>query len=144
MHANQSSSGHDVRPVSQTVTGWPSGNCVAAAYSSLLGIPIERIPRLDPGAAMRAGQEQGHRERMWLASIGYDLFEITAGPGPDDELSQDVLDCIPEDLPHLMSGISPRGFGHRCVGIGGRLSWDPHPSRAGLVSVYSIGILVPL
>jgi hypothetical protein len=43
-----------------------------------------------------------------------------------------------------MSGISPRGYGHRCVGIGGKLVWDPHPSREGLLTVYSIGMLVPL
>ena len=104
-------------------------------------MPIEQIPRLDPAAAAQAGQDQGDREREWLASIGYSLIEISA---PSDEhLPQEVLDCMPE-VPHLMSGVSPRGFGHRVVGIGGRLMFDPHPSRAGLLTVYSVGLLVPL
>lgn len=128
-------------PTTQTVTGWPRGNCVKAVYATIFSLPIEAIPDLDPGASSEVGQEQGDRERAWLASIGYNLVEISTEP--DDTLPQEVLDCIPE-VPHLMSGISPRGYGHRCVGIGGRLAWDPHPSRAGLRTVYSIGILVPI
>ena len=130
-----------IRQTTQTKTGWPYGNCVKFAYSAILNIPPESIPDLDPGTSAEVGQEQGDRERAWLSSIGYNLVEISTSP--DDTLPQEVLDCVPE-VPHLMSGISPRGYGHRCVGIGGRLAWDPHPSRAGLRTVYSIGILVPI
>jgi hypothetical protein len=87
------------------------------------------------------GREQGDLEREWLASLGYDLFEIAVPP--DQELPEEVLECVPP-VPHLMSGISPRGFGHRCVGVGGKLVWDPHPSGEGLVTVYSVGLVVPL
>jgi hypothetical protein len=131
-----------MRGVTQDVTGFPHGSCVRAAYATILGVPLEAIPPLDPDTAMRNGQRQGDRERAWLASIGFNLIEIAAHP--DNELAPEVLDCIPENMTHLMSGISPRGFGHRCVGIGGRLAWDPHPSREGLLTVYAIGILVPL
>jgi hypothetical protein len=130
-----------MRGVTQRIEGWPDGECVRASYATLLGVDIDSIPRLDPGAAAQAGQEQGDRERTWLASIGYSLVELSTDP--DDSLPPEVLGCIPE-VPHLMSGISPRGYGHRCVGIGGRVVWDPHPSRAGLLSVYSVGLLVPL
>jgi hypothetical protein len=129
-----------VIPTTQRVTGWPFGDCVRSTYSAILEIPIEQIPLLDPGTSERLGQDQGDRERMWLATIGLDLLEI--GVNPPDELSPEILACAP-DVPHLMSGISPRGYGHRVVGIGGKVAWDPHPSRAGLVTVYSIGILVP-
>ena len=131
-----------MRGVTQDVTGFPHGSCVRAAYATILGVPLEAIPPLDPDTAMRNGQRQGDREREWLASTGFDLIEIKTDP--DDELAPEVLDCIPEDMEHLMSGISPRGYGHRCVGIGGKLVWDPHPSREGLLTVYSIGMLVPL
>lgn len=130
-----------IRPVTQTVTGWPNGNCVKYSYSAILGIDPEKIPDLDPGASAAAGEDQGDRERAWLASIGLCLIEISVPP--EQELPQEVLDCVPP-VPHLISGISPRGYGHRCVGIGGRLAWDPHPSRAGLETIYSIGILVPI
>lgn len=132
-----------MRPVYQRVEGYPYGECVRASYATILGIPINDVPRFDPAACDEIGEKQGNRERRWLASIGIDLLEISTES--DGTLPQEVLDCIPEELgPHLMSGISPRGFGHRCVGIGGRLVHDPHPSRAGLLTVYSIGLLVPM
>jgi hypothetical protein len=128
-------------PQTQRVEGWPYGECVRASYATILGVPIDLIPRLDPAAAMEDGQEQGDREREWLASIGLGLVEISASP--DEGLTPEILDCMP-NVPHLMSGISPRGFGHRVVGIGGKVLFDPHPSRDGLVTIYSVGFLVPL
>jgi hypothetical protein len=130
-----------MRGVTQTHEGWPHGNCVQASYATLLGVPLNAIPPLDPGTCEIFGEEQGNRERAWLASIGYDLMELQAPLG--GALPQALLDCMPEE-PHLMSGMSKRGFGHRCVGVAGRLVWDPHPSRDGLLNVYSVGILVPL
>lgn len=128
-----------MRGVTQRTVGYPFGECVRASYATILGLPIEEVPRFDPGAL---GDRDGQRqcERAWLASLGFDLVEISA-PAPS-ELGPDVLGCVPPVV-HLISGISPRGFGHRCVGYGGRVVWDPHPSRDGLVTVNSIGFLVP-
>jgi len=128
-------------PTTQRVVGFPDGECVRAAYAAVLDLPIDEVPPLDPRTAARFGVDQRDLERAWLASIGIRLVEIAVEP--PEELSEEVLGCVPE-VPHLMSGISPRGFGHRCVGIGGELVWDPHPSREGLVTVYSIGMLVNL
>jgi len=127
--------------VTQTHEGWPHGNCVQASYATLFGCPIECIPRFDPASIGQ--QKQGDLEREWLASLGFDLVEIAVSS--NQELPQDVLDTVEDEwpMPHLISGMSPRGFGHRCVGIGGQVAWDPHPSRAGLVHVYSIGLIVP-
>jgi hypothetical protein len=130
-----------VIPVTQRVCGFPFGECVRSSYSAILEIPIDEVPPFDPGTCAHYGQEQGDRERAWLSSIGLGL--ITIYTSPDKTLAPEVLDCVPE-VPHLMSGISPRGHGHRVVGIGGRVAWDPHPSRAGLLTCYSVGILVPL
>jgi hypothetical protein len=119
---------------------------VRAAYATILGIPIDLVPRFDPAKCDAVGQEQGDLERQWLATLGIDLVEIATNPEnppPDNELPQEVLDCVPE-VPHLISGVSPRGFGHRCVGVGGKVVFDPHPSRAGLATIYSIGLLVPM
>lgn len=127
--------------VYQRVEGWPYGECVRASYATILGMPIDDVPRFDPAACNAAGERQHNRERRWLASIGLDLVEISTSP--DEELPQEVLDCVPP-VPHLISGLSPRGFSHRCVGVGGRVVHDPHPSRAGLVTVYSVGLLVPM
>lgn len=127
-------------PVMQRIEGWPNGECVRAAYATILGLPIDAVPRLDPGISAAAGQEQGSRERMWLSTLGLELIEI--GCDPRYSLPDEFLDSLPE-VPHLMSGISPRGFGHRVVAVGGQIVHDPHPSQAGLVTIYSVGFLVP-
>lgn len=124
-------------PTTQSREGWPHGDCVRASYATLLDLPLSAVPRFDP--AVLGGEEQHDRERRWLRSIGFTLVEISSAP---DELPEEVLGMIPRGL-HLISGISPRNLGHRCVGMDGRVVWDPHPSRAGLDKVYSIGLLVP-
>lgn len=128
-----------MKGVTQRVEGYPLGECVRASYATILGLPIELVPRFDPGSLL-PGEEQRTREREWLAMIGLDLVELP--PEPAAALPQDVLDDVPP-IYHLLSGISPRGFGHRCVGFGGQLAWDPHPSRAGLTTINSLGFLVP-
>jgi len=124
-------------PVTQRVEGWPHGECVRATYASIFGVPIETVPPFDP--ASLNGQDQRDCERRWLATLGLDLKEISTAP---ENLPQAVLDSVPH-VTHLISGMSPRGFGHRCVGWGGKVLFDPHPSRAGLTKVYSVGLLVP-
>lgn len=126
--------------VTQRVDGWPYGECVRATYATILNLPIEAVPRFDP-AALRPGEAQDQRERRWLASLGLDLVEIATSP--TQQLPKAVLDCMPP-TPHLISGMAPRGFPHRCVGFGGQVLFDPHPSRAGLLTIYSVGLLVPL
>jgi hypothetical protein len=124
-----------MRPTTQTREGYPFGDCVRASYATLLGLPLSAVPRFDP--AVLGGEDQRDRERRWLRSIGFTLVEISSAP---DELP-DAFRSV--NGPHLISGISPRGFGHRCVGLDGNLIWDPHPSHSGLDKIYSIGLLVP-
>lgn len=126
-------------PTTQRTFGYPSGECVQASYAALLDLPLSSVPRFDPEALN--GDDRREREQEWLASIGFYLIEISTSP--NEELPKAVLDCVPP-MEHLISGLSPRGYGHRCVGFGGKVLWDPHPSRAGLVKVYSVGFLVPL
>lgn len=124
-------------PTTQRSEGYPYGECVRATYATLFDLPIERVPRFDPAAL--AGRDQRSCERQWLASLGYELKEISRAP---QGLPRAVLDAVPP-VTHLISGVSPRGFGHRCVGFAGKVLFDPHPSRKGLSCVYSVGFLVP-
>lgn len=120
-------------PTTQRIEGSPYGECVRASYASLLELPLALVPRLDPGALL-PGETQGDRQRNWLAMLGLSLLELPATP--------QVLAAAPP-VYHLLGGRSPRGFLHQCVGYGGRLAWDPHPSRAGLTSLTSLGFVVP-
>lgn len=47
---------------------------------------------------------------------------------------------------HVIGGDGPRGIRHAVVGFQGKIAWDPHPSRKGLLGSldngWSIGILV--
>lgn len=133
-------------PITQRAQGYPHGDCVRAAYASLLGLPLEVVPRFDP-ASLRPGEDQAERESAWLASLSlpwapYGLRLDETAVAPEENLPQHVLDETPP-IEHLMSGLSPRGLYHRVVGWGGRLLWDPHPSRDGLLTVYSVALVVP-
>lgn len=105
----------------QTVTGYPNGDCVRASYASLFRIPLEEVPRFDPGVL--AGRKQTDVERRWLRQQGYDLVIVP--------YSDKVKALVPEDLRHLIACYSPRmpGKGHRVVGRGGKIEFDPHPSQ---------------
>ena len=128
-------------PTTQRVEGYPYGECVRASYATLLDLPIELVPRFDPGALL-PGEPQAARERTFVAllgaTLGVPLALVESPPVPLARIPADVRAGY-----HLISGISPRGFGHRCVGLHGRVVWDPHPSRAGLSSITSVGFLVP-
>lgn len=128
-----------MRRVEQRGTGWPGGECVRATYAMLLDLPYEDVPRFDPEALR--GRKQRLAERVWLASLGLDLIEVCAPPGR--ELADEELAEVPE-VYHLISGRSVRGFGHRCLGYAGYVAADPHPSQAGLETIESVGLLVPL
>ena len=123
-----------MRLLEQTKFNFPNGDCVRASYASLLGVPLDIIPDFSPGA-IGEDANQLEVERAWLRGLGHDLVVVSA-KGDKPNVSPHVC--------HLVSGLSPRGFGHRCVGRGGEIVWDPHPSHLGLVETWSYAFLVPL
>lgn len=104
--------------------GFPRGNCVQTSYACLLEIPVDKIPRFDP--AHLKGNDQTQAERRWLNTIGLDLVRVPIDKGERPPK-------VPSDLYHLMS-IEVVGQddnfhrGHRVVGRGGKIAWNPHPS----------------
>lgn len=125
-----------MRFTTQTQTGYPWGNCVRASWATLLGVPLAVVPDFDPGTLQ--DKDQMEAERAWARSLGCDLVTVPVSAVKSGQAQ------IPGDVSHFISGLSPRGFGHRAVGRGGKLVWDPHPSRAGFVEVWSYTFLVPL
>jgi hypothetical protein len=100
------------------------GNCQQAAVASLLGLELAAVPSF-----------HDCQEGFWLGfynfvkSIGCCVIELPR-------------DRVPNVL-YLAYGPSLRGVRHSCVYKSGKLIWDPHPSRDGLVEVDWVNLIVP-
>jgi hypothetical protein len=110
---------------SNVPTPWSRGNCQQAAVASILGLELNVVPSFHDCP-----------EGFWLGfynfvkSIGCCVIEL---PG----------DRVPNVL-YLAYGQSLRGVRHSCVYKNGKLVWDPHPSRDGLVEVDWVNLIVPI
>lgn len=117
-----------MKPVDQTkfyVPGVSHGNCQQAATASLLGLPLEDVPDFF------ADGEAQFWPSFWkyIASRGMAIVEMSG---------ERHYDCY-----HLAYGPAPRGCDHAVVYRSGKLAHDPHPSRAGLISVSTSVLIVP-
>lgn len=99
------------------------GNCLQAAFASLLGMPLEAVPHFVAFGSWDTALA------LWLADIG--LTRIV-----------EERDSIPTTGLCLVSGMTVRGVRHTVVAIEGEV-WDPHPSRAGLETVDEVWWLEP-
>lgn len=112
-----------------------SGNCTEAAVASLFGISLEAVGCFRGGSTALT-EAEGDVKRFWDAveeafnSRGFQMLCLKGN-------------FCPEGL-YLASGKSPRGFHHMVVMRDGQLHHDPHPSRAGLLSVDCVYLAVPL
>lgn len=106
------------------------GNCLQAAFASILELPLDRVPHF---AAVVTDDDGAWWWAIihWLEARGFGLVTLSPDGGWKGL--------------HLLSGKSPRGdFSHTVVARGGDVMHDPHPSRAGVESVVDRWILVPL
>ena len=114
-----------LREVTQTILYDPDlnargvyGNCVQAAMASALGLDLDAVPHFGAFAWWDAAI------RLWLRGRCLDWCWVPIGRGlPDGR-------CV-------IIGASPRRATerHAVVGDGGRIAWDPHPSRDGLAEI---------
>lgn len=91
------------------------GNCLQAAVASLLDLDLDAVPHFIV-----------HDD--WLARLI--AFGRDHGYHVDCEFQPEAPIRF-----GIASGPSPRGVHHAVVVIDGETVWDPHPSRAGLLSV---------
>jgi hypothetical protein len=94
------------------------GNCLQAAVASLLDRPLDSVPHFSLFLWWNGALE------LWAR--GEDLTVHTKD-----------TDTIPERR-CIVGGKSPRGVAHVVIGEGGKVAWDPHPSRAGLTTVTDV------
>lgn len=103
------------------------GDCVRASVASILELPIEQVPHFLEIAPEPS--QWGFAFEDWMNERGLAVW-LKHGHTPFEGY-------------YLASGPSPRGVSHMVVYLNGDLAHDPHPSRAGILSVDWTRILVP-
>jgi hypothetical protein len=111
----------NIAEISQTILYGPDlspcgvfANCLQAAVASALGVTLAGVPHFGALVAWEPAA------RLWLRGKCLD-WRVSEG--------------IPAGR-SIVIGTTTRGTGdHAVVGDGGEVAWDPHPSRAGLVTV---------
>ena len=116
-------------PVDQTRFGVGQGNCYPACLASLLNLRLDQVPDV------MAADDWWEQLCGWARELGWNLLSLD-WPGASY--------FLPERGYAIAGGLCERGGRHSCVYRDGRLAWDPHPSRAGLLSVDTWTLLVPL
>ncbi len=123
-----------MKPVDQTRFGFDytrddCGDCFSACVASLLELPLGAVPIFmeKPNWLLALN--------TWLKQRGFwaVTFELTEGGWSPEGY------CI-------LGGKSPRATGdemHAVVGFGRKVVHDPHPSRAGLVDLRDVTLLIP-
>lgn len=123
-------------PVDQDRFGDPDGNCLQACLASLLELQLHEVPHF-VGEAWRADLGE------WLRARG--LWALLFAP-PIPSTIDDAAAWLDETVLGyaIVSGQTPRGLLHATVWRAGQLVHDPHPSRAGLLGVEDVIVLVPI
>jgi len=116
-------------PIDQTklhIPGKQNGNCMNAAFASLLEIQIEDMPNFED---MRDGKWYPALLE-WLEELGFQLLRW------DEEIYLSGY--------FIANGPSPRGFEHSVVYLGAEMVHDPHPDKTGLNKITSTWALLPI
>lgn len=113
--------------VEQTKTGALEGNCFAAAFASLLELPIDDVPHWARGEQW---DDYVVRLRGWLRPAGWTIMLVTITPEPMP-LSKVGTGG---DIPHgtlLVAGVRTVDdrYNHALVVRDGKIVWDPSPNR---------------
>lgn len=118
------------------------GNCFAAVIASMLEVPITEVPNVEVFFHMSHPHWSIIMD-TWLKSKGWELWgddryrcfhpEFANRSMGNDEYLGDACIKLKNNL-YLASGLSARGVHHICIYKNGKLVWDPHPSREGLVT----------
>jgi len=111
------------------------GDCYRTAIACLLDVPASMVPHVyDHGATSETALPEMD---AWLDRNG--LTRITIAYQGELEGVVAALETLNPGKPFLLSGTSPRGFGHCVVYQGGEMVCDPAHEGGGLVGPQSDG-----
>lgn len=127
-----------MKPAKQTklhISDKQNGNCMNAAFASILELDIEDIPHFEDmpecGQGTKENPSWWKALNDWLWQMGFYLETRNGSQG------------MPP-VYFIANGPSPRGLEHSVIYKGTEMVHDPHPSNEGLNEVTSIWILVPI
>ena len=108
-----------MRHITQTKFGSEEGNCFAACIACLFPVEIEDVPDF----------YQQAQSLWWDAFCLWMCEHFNVEP-----VITGHYESIPDpSTPYLIGGKAERGLMHSVIGRNGKVIWDPHPSRAGLI-----------
>jgi hypothetical protein len=111
------------------------GDCHRAALASLLNLQILEVPHFAQLELERPGYDFWGGVRQFLTERGLaavDHYWDGALFALDDLLNWQ--EAINPNVYYLLGGLSPRGFPHTVIGLGGEIVLDPHPDNTGVNS----------
>lgn len=119
-----------MKPVTQTLFGDMKGNCFAACIASLLELELATVPNFCVD----------HHSRWW------DVLNDWLEPRGFVAIMLEGAEMQHYRSAYVIaSGPSPReGVSHSVLYRNGELVHDPHPSRAGLLEVRDVIVLVAI
>jgi len=127
-----------MKPVDQTLFGGEVGNCLAACVASIFEIELDKVPNF-----AAAGDRWGEALAEWASERGWVPLLLHF----EQESARPATERLAEMFPgvySIVSGPAERGLLHATVWRGGAIEHDPHPSRAGLLSIHDVIVFVPL
>lgn len=118
-----------MNPIDQTIMhdieNGRAGNCMSAFIASVLELPLDEVPYFAEG--WPDGEVFHRRVNDFLRQFNLAIMFS------DCQAHFEYFGV--KGVVHMLGGKSERGVNHATVGIDGALAHDPHPSKAGLVSV---------
>lgn len=137
-----------MKKVMQTKTGL-GGNCEGATLATLLCLDLSEVPDFWDGCNIEnpTSDENGriYQDNLNRFLSKFNLKSVSIGwSSPNDE-SENWVENFSSQLqvPHLVAGISPRGYMHSVIYKGGKLWHDPHPEGGGVIPC-QIQFLMPI
>jgi len=131
-----------MKPVDMLVQHDPPdaiGDCFRCVVASIFELPAEEVPHFGQYDWGEDGERGRTALREWLVPRGFYYLDV-------EWTAEQIVNWEPVfQFHHLMSGLSARGTRHACVGYGGKVVHDPHPSRSGIMpddGKYLIGMFV--
>lgn len=114
------------------------GNCFAACVASMLDMEIAEVPNVevffDTSWDYRYLMNQWLEVRFGLKLEYTDDYNLFHDCDDWTENTNSERLRLANEL-YIASGPSPRGVSHACIYQAGKLIWDPHPTREGILSV---------